>query len=374
VKYMKVPFADLRLAYLECKAAIDAAVERVFQSGYYIGGPELAAFEEAFATVAECGTVSGVANGTDAISLALRATDLPAGARVAVTAVSAYPSTVGIVRGGYVPFYIDIDPASGLMDLDALARNIDDIDAVLLVHLYGSMPDMERLSQICAAHNVPIVEDCAQAMGASYAGKPAGTWGRAAAWSFYPTKNLGAIGDAGAVSALDPAIAEKVRQLRNYGMRNHYEVTDQGWNARLDPLQAAILAAKLPTLMSQIECRRQLALRYDEAFAPLNQLTTPSIDVRCQPARHLYPVLLPPQTNRDAFQTHLAARGVATLIHYQLAMTAQPATQPTWRNGNTFPHADDFCARVVSLPLFPGMTDAQQAHVVSTVSFIFSGA
>ncbi len=371
---MKVPFVDLRLAYQECKAEIDAAVERVFQSGYYIGGPELAAFEEKFATVAACGTVSGVANGTDAISLALRATELPAGARVAVTAVSAYPSTVGIVRAGYLPRYIDIDPASGLMDLDALARNIGDIDAVLLVHLYGLMPDMERLGQICATKNVPIIEDCAQAMGASYAGKPAGTWGKAAAWSFYPTKNLGAIGDAGAVSALDPAITEKVRQLRNYGMRNHYEVTDQGWNARLDPLQAAILAAKLPTLMSQIALRRQLSLRYDEAFAPLRQLTRPSIDARCKPARHLYPVLLPTQRDREAFQAHLAARGVATLIHYQLAMTAQPATQPAWCNGVTYPHADDFCARVVSLPLFPGMTEAQHGYVVSAVSSFFNEA
>jgi dTDP-4-amino-4,6-dideoxygalactose transaminase len=236
------------------------------------------------------------------------------------------------------------------------------------VHLYGACADAAALRALVAGRGVALVEDAAQAHLAMRAGSRAGSWGDAAAWSFYPTKNLGALGDAGAVTSADDAVAARLRRLRNYGQENRYEHVEIGFNSRLDPLQAALLVAKMAALEGETRRRRAIGARYDDAFADLGRALRPlPVPAGCEPNRHIYPVLVAAAGDRAAFAAHLDARGVETLIHYPIAMPDQRASDPAWSAGGTFPVARSICERVVSLPVHPDLTEDEVEQVVAAV-------
>jgi dTDP-4-amino-4,6-dideoxygalactose transaminase len=367
----RVSFNGLDRAYLRLRAGLDAAWARVAASGWYVGGPEVEAFEARFAKHAGVAHAVGVANGTDALALALRALGVKPGDSVVVPAVSAYPTTVGVVQAGATPLFVDVGP-DALISLEAVERVLAQpsarVTAVIGVHLYGNCADGAALREVVSRRGIALLEDAAQAHGATRAGQAAGSWGHAAAWSFYPTKNLGALGDAGAVTSGDAALAARLRRLRNYGQSTRYEHDEIGFNSRLDPLQAAILAVKLDALDEETRRRREIGVRYDRAFADLGPALRP-LDgpPGGQPNRHLYPVLVGAVADRPAFQGHLAERGVETLVHYPIAMPDQKASDPAWSRGAEFPNARSICGRVVSLPVHPDLTDDEIEQVIAAV-------
>ncbi len=365
---LKIPFTDLGAGQRRLHKEISAAVSRVLESGWYIGGPEVAAFERAFAAAAGVPFAVGVANGTDAIALALRALGIGRGDVVVVPALSAYPTTVGVRQAEATPAFVDVDQ-HGLIDVTQVeALLASGARAILCVHLYGNCADTTTLRGLAEKHRVPLVEDCAQAHGASRDGVGAGLAGAIAAWSFYPTKNLGALGDAGAVSCREEATAQKVARLRNYGQQNRYEHVETGFNSRLDPLQAAILAAKLPSLAAETSRRRAIADRYDHALAANPKVVPVPVPARAVPNRHLYPVVLPTPELRTGFQAFLADAGIETLIHYPIPMPDQKASDPAWSGGREFPRARKLCQTVVSLPCHPDLSDEHVEAIVAAVS------
>jgi len=362
----RLPFTDLGAGQKRLESEIAAAIARVVASGWYIGGPEVSAFERAFARAAGLPFAVGVANGTDAIALALRALGIGRGDVVVVPALSAYPTTVGVLQAEATPAFVDVD-RHGLMDVAAVKRLLPSgVRAILCVHLYGNCANTTVLRGLAKQHGVALVEDCAQAHGASRDGIPAGAAGDVAAWSFYPTKNLGALGDAGAVTCADEAMSQRLARLRNYGQENRYEHVERGFNSRLDPLQASILSAKLVHLESENVRRRAIGQRYDEALAASPDLVPLPIPANSTPNRHLYPVLLPSQDLRAAFQAFLAARGIETLIHYPIAMPDQKASDLAWSGGRDFPQARRICSQVVSLPCHPDLSDQQVDEVIAS--------
>jgi dTDP-4-amino-4,6-dideoxygalactose transaminase len=361
-----VPFSGLDRAYRRLRVEIDAAWTRVAASGWYVGGPEVEAFEARFAAFVGVPHAVGVGNGTDAIALALRALGIRSGDEVIVPALSAYPTTVGVVQAGAIPRYVDVGD-DGLIDPALVARALaPEVRAIVCVHLYGNCADAAAIRDLAADRGIALLEDAAQAHGSGRAGQAAGSWGAATAWSFYPTKNLGALGDAGAVTCVDDALAARLRRLRNYGQQNRYEHVDVGFNSRLDPLHAAVLVAKLGALDSDNRRRRQIGDDYDRAFAALEvvrPLPRPPIG---QSNRHLYPVLVD-ATRRSAFQAELGRRGIETLVHYPIAMPDQRASDAAWSGDRSFPVARLLCDRVVSLPLYPDLTDWEIARVIEAV-------
>ncbi len=364
---MKVPFSALGAQYRRHKVELDAAVQRVLESGFYIGGPEVEEFERAFAADCGAGQCIGVANGTDALALALRAAGVKRGDEVIVPAVSAYPTTAAVVQAEAVPVFVDVRLEDGLIDVELVDQSITPLTrAIVPVHLYGSMCAMEELAKISLRRAIPIVEDCAQAHGARLGERPAGSYSLAAAFSFYPTKNLGAYGDAGAMTTGSVEAADKLRRLRNYGQRNRYEHVEPGVNSRLDPLQAALLAVKLRSLPADNARRRALAERYEAGLRGLEGLSLLQIAGGSTPSRHLFVVRLR-DIPREAFQRALAEQGVETLVHYPIAMPDQAATDPSWRARSQCPNARAFCASVISLPLYPELTEEQIDYTVAAV-------
>ena len=364
----RVPFTDLAATHKRFLDDVNAAVARVIASGWYIGGPEVEGFERAFAKLAGLPFAVGVANGTDAIAIALRAIGIGRGDVVAVPALSAYPTTVGVRQAEATPAFVDVD-AHGLLDVRKLEElPMERVRAVLCVHLYGNCADVVALRRFAEKHGVALVEDCAQAHGASRDGFAAGAAGDIAAWSFYPTKNLGALGDAGAVTCKDATTAARVARLRNYGQQNRYEHVEPGFNSRLDPLQAAILSTKLVHLESENTRRRAIGRRYDQAFAGYDAIALLPVPPNAVPNRHLYPILLPSSEQRGAFQALLADRGIETLVHYPIAMPDQKASEAAWSGDRDFPQARSLCQRIVSLPCHPELSDQQVEDVVAAVS------
>lgn len=362
---MNVKFGGLDVLYQRYAGEIDVAVARVLASGYYVGGPEVEAFERAFAAFAGIPHAVGVANGTDAIALGLIAAGVEAGDEVIVPALSAYPTTVAVVQAGAIPVFVDVDETSGLM-VPALAEAAitPRTRAIVPVHLYGMCCDLGALEQICRQHGLALVEDCAQAHGASWRGRPAGSAGVAAGWSFYPTKNLGAVGDAGAVTAANPDVVARLRRLRNYGQADRYQHVERGFNSRLDPIQAAILSVKLRHLSSENEQRRALADRYDVGLDGVGAIRPLAPPVGTVSARHLYPVQLSDPSRRGEFQKAMAIAGVETLIHYPIAMPDQAATREEWRRHAHCPIARLLASSVVSLPLHAAVGAAEVDYVI----------
>ncbi len=364
----RVTFGALEADYAAKRAAIDAAVSRVLASGWFILGEEVARFEEEFAAFLGVEHVVACANGTEAIALALQAAGARAGDEVLLPANTCVLTMSGLRLAGAQPRLCDVDPETLTIDAaraeEALSRSVR---FVLPVHLYGGVADLEGLLLLAGRHDLTIVEDCAQSHGASSSGRMTGGFGTAAAFSFYPTKNLGAYGDGGAVATRDAALASRLRQLRQYGWSRRDYAEREGWNSRLDELQAAILRAKLPTLADENARRRQIAGRFDAAFAglPLRLLRSRPGSL---PARHLYPVRV---ERRDAFRAHLASLGVETRIHYPVPLHLHPAYAFLGHKWGDFPVSEDACESVVSLPIYPTLSDGQVEAVIAAVRGFF---
>jgi dTDP-3-amino-3,4,6-trideoxy-alpha-D-glucose transaminase len=349
------------LALADDRAAVRAAIDRVVDSGWFILGPEVEAFQTEFAEICTARHAVGVGTGTDAIALIFRALGIGNGDEVITSPLSAAYSALAVMLAGARPVFADIDPARLTLDAAAVEAAVTPrTRAVLPVHLYGQPADMTALARVAARHNLAIVEDACQAHLGRCEGRSLGTIGVAGAFSFYPTKNLGAMGDGGAVVTNDAALAERVKRLRNGGQISRYHHQEPGGNSRLDEMQAAILRARLPFLRAWTERRRNIAMRYRAALGHAPVQVPPEFD----PGHvyHLFPVLC---SNRTRLQSHLAASGVETLIHYPVPIPRQPAlahTDPT-----PCPIADRICAEVLSLPMYPALTDDGISRVVAAV-------
>ena len=362
---MNVPFLDLKAAHHELAVDIDAALLRVADSGHYLLGTELDAFEQEFA--AYCGTkyCIGVGNGLDALHLALLALDIRPNDEVIVPTNTFIATWLAVSRCGAVPVPVEPDPATyninpGRIEAAITART----RAILPVHLYGQPADMYPISEIAQRHGLKVLEDAAQAHGAHYKGKRAGALGHAAAWSFYPGKNLGAYGDAGAVTTDDPAIAERIRMLRNYGSRVKYVNEVQGYNSRLDEMQAAILRVKLRHMDTWNARRARIASTYEAKLSGY-PLILPIVPSKTTPAWHLYVIR---HAQRDALQRDLQARGIQTLIHYPIPPHRQQAyANLDWPTGS-FHVAESLADSVLSLPIGPHLTATQQETVIEALS------
>jgi len=354
------------------RAAIDAAVARVLDRGWFVLGEEVRAFEEAFAKFLGVPHVVGCGNGTEAIALALQATGLSRGDEVVLPANTCGPTLAGVRLAGGQPRLADVDPETLTLDARNAERACTPATKFLLpVHLYGGLADVAGLAALARRRNLKLVEDCAQSHGALLDGRAAGSFGTAAAFSFYPSKNLGAYGDGGAVATNDASLASRLRELRQYGWTRRDFAESEGWNSRLDELQAAILSAKLPFLAAENARRREIAERYDAAFdgLPLRRLASRRGSVS---SRHIYPVRL---ERRDAFREHLLARGVETGIHYPFPLHLQPAYAFLGNRKGDFPVSEAACETLVSLPIHPSLSDAHaDAVIAATRSFFDTGA
>jgi dTDP-4-amino-4,6-dideoxygalactose transaminase len=361
---MRVPFLDLHPA--EDGPDVRAAITRVVDSGWFILGPELEAFEAEFAAACGAAHAVGVGTGTDALALILRALGIGPGDEVVTTPLSATYSALAILMAGARPVFADIDPDRLTLDPAAVASAIGSKTAAILpVHLYGQPADMDALASLAARHGVPVVEDCCQAHLATCNGRPVGTIGVAGAFSFYPTKNLGALGDGGAIVTADPALAERLRRLRNGGQTDRYRHVEPGVNSRLDEMQAAILRARLPFLARWTDRRRALARAYRSALEGSGIRPVPEAD-----AGHVYHLFAVRSSERAALQAHLREQGIETLIHYPIPIPRQAAMAAS--DPVQCPTADRVCAEILSLPLYPGLPDEAVARVAGAIRS-FSG-
>ena len=358
---MNIPFLDLGAAYRELQAEIDAAVARSMASGYYIGGPEVEAFEDEFATYCGAAYAVGVANGLDALHLALRAMDIGPGDEVIVPSNTYIATWLAVSLCGATPVPVEPDARTYNIDPAGIEAAITRRTKVILpVHLYGQPADMDPILVIARKHGLKVLEDGAQAHGARYKGQRLGSHGDVVAWSFYPGKNLGAMGDGGAVTTNDAQIADRIHMLRNYGSRVKYVNEVQGYNSRLDPLQAAILRVKLAHLDVWNARRSACAARYQQGLVNCG-LTLPHVPDWAEPVWHLYVVLNP---QRDALQKALTDVGVGTLIHYPIPPHRQGAYAELGFGKGAFPIAERIHNEVLSLPISPHMTLEQANQVI----------
>lgn len=360
-----VPYLDLARAAAEGGEVLEAALLACVRRGRYVLGEEVAAFEREW--TAFCGAPFAVscASGTDAITLALAGLGVGAGDEVLTVSMTCAPSTVGIQRAGATPVFVDVEAERLTMDpLRLEAALTARTKAIMPVHLYGRMADVERILAFAKANGLLLVEDCAQAHGAALGGRPAGSFGDAAAWSFYPTKNLGALGDGGAVTTARPDVVEKIRKLRVYGYATRNDADVAGFNSRLDELQAAGLRVNLRRLAAGNARRAAIAARYDAALTPLAPLlrTPPPVRAGEVPAHHLYVVRV---DDRDAFRERVTAAGVGTDVHYPRAVHEQPAFAAPPRG--PLPETERAMREVVSLPLYPQLSDDEAERVIEAV-------
>jgi dTDP-3-amino-3,4,6-trideoxy-alpha-D-glucose transaminase len=360
----RIPFLSLAPAPAgdETAREVRVAIDRVISRGWFVLGPEVEAFEQEFAAAMGAAHAVGVGNGTDAIALILRALGIGPGDEVITTPLSAAYTALAIMMAGARPVFADIDPSRLTVDPEQIARVIGPrTRAILPVHLYGQPADMAALERLAARHNLALVEDCCQAHLATAAGRPVGTIGVAGAFSFYPTKNLGAMGDGGAVVTNDRSLAERMRRLRNGGQSDRYRHEEFGVNSRLDEMQAAILRARLPRLPGWTSRRRALAASYR---SKLSGGPGPDVPVEHDPG-HVYHLFVVRVRNRAELQAHLASSGIETLVHYPVPIPRQPAM--AGMNPQDCPEAARACDEVLSLPLHPGLTDHEVADVVTAL-------
>jgi dTDP-3-amino-3,4,6-trideoxy-alpha-D-glucose transaminase len=371
---MKVPFLQLARASREHGERLRAAMARVVERGWYVLGPELEAFEAEFAAACGARFAVGTASGTDAIQIALEASGAVtpgAGDEVVTPALSAAFTGLAIHRAGAVPRFADVSPDTLQIDPRAAAEAIGPRTRALLpVHLYGSTCDLTALEQIASRHGLALLEDACQAHGTRRAGRHAGTFGIAGCFSFYPTKNLGALGDGGLLVTGDSRLAERARMLRHGGQSRTYRHELLGVNSRLDELQAAVLRVKLELLEGRNDRRRALASRYEQELSGL-RLRIVAVDPACEPNRHLFVVRLESEEERDRFRSFLADRGVQTLVHYPAPLPDQPALARFARPQERFPAASAAAREIVSLPLYPELSDPEHDHVIGSARAFF---
>ena len=359
---MNVPFLDLGAAYRELQPEIDAAVHRVLASGQYILGEELEAFEAEWAAFCGATQAVGVGNGLDALILALRALDVGPGDEVVVPANTFIATWLAVAAVGARIVPVDPDPLTCNVDAGRMASAITPATRVLMpVHLYGTPVPMDDVMALARSRGLRVIEDAAQAHGARWAGRPIGSHGDLVCWSFYPGKNLGALGDAGAVTTSDSGLAARLRRLLNYGSTVRYHCEERGTNSRLDPLQAAILRVKLRHLPHWNERRRAIASAYDAQLADL-PLRRPVVPADSLPSRHLYVVHT---RRRDALQQALTQRGVQTLIHYPIPPHRQAAFEGWQWPQDSYPVAERLASETLSLPLGPHQDPTATEAVVN---------
>ena len=359
-----IPFLDLGAAYRELKTEIDAAIHRVLDSGWYILGPEVDAFEAEWAAWCGADHAVGVANGLDALILALRALDIGPGDEVIVPSNTYIATWLAVTAVGARPVPVEPDPATHNIDPARIAAAISPATrAILPVHLYGQPAELDPILALARQHGVAVVEDAAQAHGARYKGRRIGAHGDVVCWSFYPGKNLGALGDGGAITTNRTDLADRIRVLRNYGSRMKYVNEVQGVNSRLDPIQAAVLRAKLPYLDAWTDRRRAIAAAYAEGLRD-SGLILPHVPDWADPAWHLYVIRSP---DRDGLQKRLAKAEVGTLIHYPIPPHMQTAYADLALAPDALPLARDLAGEVLSLPMGPQLPLADAARVIEAV-------
>ena len=363
---IQIPFIDLKSPYIELKEELDAAYKRVMESGWYVLGKEVEAFESEFAVYCELKYCVGVGNGLEALHLILRAMDIGQGDEVIVPSNTYIATWLAVSYAGATPVPVEpdikthnIDPA--LIEAAITLRT----KAILAVHLYGQPADMDAINEIAKVRGLKIIEDCAQAHGARYKGRRTGSLGDAAGFSFYPGKNLGALGDGGAVTTNNAELAERIRTLRNYGSRVKYHNEEKGYNSRLDELQAALLRVKLKYLDEWNARRAKLAAVYQELLSG-SDVVAQSVPAWADPAWHLFIIR---NKYRDQLQQHLAEAGVGSMIHYPIPPHLQPAYRELNLKAGAFPIAEAMSQDLLSLPIGPHMTKED----VKTVSEIIRG-
>jgi dTDP-4-amino-4,6-dideoxygalactose transaminase len=360
------PYANV----LAHKAEIEAAMTRVLASGSYILGEEVAAFEREFAGYVGASHAIGVASGTDAIQLALRALGVGAGDAVATVSHTAVATVAAIELAGATPVLVDIDPGTFTMNAACLDRAMNRrVKAIVPVHLYGHPADLAAILSIAERHGAVVVEDCAQSHGATLGGRATGTAGRAGAFSLYPTKNLGALGDGGVVVTSDAAVAARIRALREYGWRERYVSSEAGLNSRLDEMQAAILRVKLGYLDAENARRREIALWYNQSLAGL-PLTLPAVSKGATHVFHQYVVRTPV---RDALREHLKQSSIGALVHYPVPVHLQPAYRDRVILAGTLEASEAAAREVLSLPMFPELPADAVERVCAAVRGFFTG-
>lgn len=364
-----VPINALAPGVQAIRPELDAAIARVLDSGYFLLGPETAAFERSFADYhGGQAQAVGVGTGTDALWIALKSVGVAAGDEVLTVANAGVPPVAAVVAAGARPIFCDVDPARHTLDPEELDRRVTPrTTAVLVVHLYGRTADMAAIGNWTRERGVRLVEDCAQAHGARAGEALAGTLGDAAAFSFFPTKNLGALGDGGAVLASDPAVVDRARLLRMYGWRTKYLSETHSTVTRLDELQAAVLGVKLPHLNEWNARRRHLAALYDERLAGVPGIQIPAVG--SQPGEHVYHlyVIRTTASRRDSLRAYLAERGVGTDVHYPLPAHLQTPYAQFGAGPGSLPHTEAIAREVASLPMYPELPPADAEYVADAV-------
>jgi dTDP-4-amino-4,6-dideoxygalactose transaminase len=363
-----VPFLDLRAQHDPLRGEIISAIQEVIDSNAFAGGPFVARFEAEFATFCHTRHAIGLGSGTEALWLALLAAGVHAGDEVITVPATFMATAEAITYCGATPVFVDIDEDTYTMDPALIERAITPrTKAIIPVHLYGQMADMDPIMEIARRHNLFVIEDACQAHGADYKGRAAGSIGHAGCFSFYPGKNLGAIGEAGAVVTNDAALAKTIATLRDHGQHTKYQHSLIGWNARMDGIQGAVLSLKLRTLAKANAARLAHARRYGQVLAGCDAITLPRVLGYGVPVFHLYVVRV---KGRDDVAQELARRGIASGIHYPTPVHLQSAYQSLGLRAGSFPVAERCAKEILSLPMFPELTDEQITLVAQTLKAV----
>jgi dTDP-4-amino-4,6-dideoxygalactose transaminase len=366
---MNIPFLNLKAAYLELREELDAAYHRVMESGWYVLGTEVAAFEAEFAAYCATRYCIGVGNGLEALHLILRAYGIGPGDEVIVPANTYIATWIAVTQSGATPVPVEPDESTCNIDPSLIERAVTPkTKAILVVHLYGQPADMEPVNDIARRHTLTVIEDCAQAHGARYKGRRVGGLGDAAGFSFYPSKNLGAFGDGGAVTTNDPVIAGRIAVLRNYGSHLKYHNEVAGHNSRLDDLHAAMLRVKLAKLDDWNSRRRKIAAYYLHELANRHDVIVPHVPDWADPVWHLFVIRT---SKRDALLTTLTGKGIDSMIHYPIPPHLQPAYAHLNLAEGAFPLTEQLARDVISLPMGPHLSQCEVAEVVKEVACFF---
>lgn len=366
-----IPQNNPLAGYLALKPEIDSAFQRVLQSGWYILGKESAAFEREFADYLGVGFVVGVANGTEAICLALQACGVGPGDRVITVSHTAVATVAAIEMCGALPLLTEVDPVTYTLDPSSLSTLMtQDVKAIVPVHLYGHPADMEPLLDFAGRNHLHVIEDCAQSHGAAIAGRKTGTWGKAGAFSFYPTKNLGCLGDGGAVSTNDPVIYERLLAARQYGWDQQRVSRTKGYNSRLDEIQAAVLRVKLRRLDENNRKRALIASLYTDSLKSL-PLVLPAVMDEKSHVYHQYVIRLSDRMKRDRLLAFLKERSIQSLIHYPVPVHLQPFSFGGREKPVSLPKTESICETILSLPMFPELTSNEIENVCAVIHQFF---
>jgi dTDP-4-amino-4,6-dideoxygalactose transaminase len=357
---------DFKAEPPELRKLMLEATSRVLDSGWYVLGNELAAFEQQWADVCSVMHGIGVGNGMDAIEIALRALDIGLGDEVITTPMTAFPTVLAILRAGAIPVLADIDPDTALISLQSAEQSISPkTKAIVLVHLYGQVRQMDAWVNFCEQHKIELIEDCAQAHLATWKGRVAGSFGHAGAYSFYPTKNLGAAGDAGMLVTHDSALAERAGQLRNYGQSERYHHPELGMNSRLDEVHAAMLSERMKWLPEFTQRRQQIADEYRAGIkSPLVQMLAAPEEL----SAHVYHLFVITCEYRDALQAYLQNHKIQSLIHYPIPIHQQKPCRQIARSAGGLQNSEKHAATCISLPCHPQMNNAAIKSVIETVN------